>query len=185
PRDRERKRRLEARLGKRKSGSRQAVERCLAQLAEARPAGTDTVLTTDLKTAYVGSVRRVLGAGTRHLRCSSKIRRDEQNPLFRVNLTLAMLRDGASRLVRRTWAAAKLRERLEHHLWIWVAWRNYARRATTRESRSAAELLGVARRRCGAAELVRWHGRFRELVLQHRRGAGSSPCSPLESAWPA
>ena len=99
--------------------------------------------------------------------CSSKIRRDEWNPLFRVNLTLAMLRDGVSRLVRRTWAAAKLRERLEHHLWIWIAWRNYGRRATTREPRSAAELLGVAPQRYPASELVRWHGRFGELVLQH------------------
>ena len=167
PRDMARRKAYEVRFGKRKSGSKEAVERCLQQLADARPAGADTELTTDRKVAYVGSVQRVLGPGTRHVRCSSKIRRDERNPLFRVNLTLAMLRDGVSRLVRRNWAAAKLRERLEHHLWIWIAWRNYGRCATTHEKRSAAELLGVAGRRFEASELVRWHGRFSGLVLQH------------------
>ncbi|HKX45120.1 MAG TPA: hypothetical protein VJP77_00250 [Planctomycetota bacterium] len=167
PRDRVRRRLLEARVGRRRSGSRLAVERCLGQLVAARPKGAPIEITTDRKAAYPGSVRRLLGRRARHLRVSSKVRRDERNPLFRVNLTLAMLRDGVSRLVRRTWAAAKLRERLEDHLWIWVAWRNYGRRATTREARSPAQLLEVVRRRVPGAELLRWHGRFHELVLQH------------------
>ena len=41
-----------------------------------------------------------------------------------------MMRDGISRLVRRTWAASKCRERLEQHLWVWICYRNYIRGRT-------------------------------------------------------
>jgi hypothetical protein len=43
-----------------------------------------------------------------------------------------MMRDGISRLVRRSWGASKLRARLELHAWIWVVWRNYVRGSRTR-----------------------------------------------------
>ncbi|HKX46071.1 MAG TPA: hypothetical protein VJP77_05165 [Planctomycetota bacterium] len=167
PRDRARKRALEAVVGKRRSGSRAAVERCFQQLRRALPEAAPVVVTTDRKTAYVASLRRVLGRRVVHVRISSRRARNERNPLFRINLTLAMLRDGASRLVRRTWAAAKCRERLEDHLWMWAAWRNYVRRATTGEARSPAELLGVAGAPADCADLIRWHGRFSALALKH------------------
>ncbi|MBM3975755.1 MAG: hypothetical protein FJ299_02055 [Planctomycetes bacterium] len=49
-----------------------------------------------------------------------------------------------SRLVRRTWAAAKKREKLEKHLWVWVVFRNYVRRMINRSpGQSAASTLGL------------------------------------------
>ena len=164
-RDQARRRAMEAVHGKRRSGSRAAVERCFAQLRRALPPGAPVVVVTDRKTAYVTSLRRVFGRRVTHVRVSARRARNERNPLFRINLTLAMMRDGASRLVRRNWAAAKRHERLEDHLWMWSAWRNYVRRATTNEPRTPAELLGVVGVQACAADLIRWHGRFPELAL--------------------
>jgi hypothetical protein len=83
--------------------------------------------------------------------------RNYSNPLFPINHTLAMMRDGVSRLVRRSWAAAKLRERLELHLWIWVAYRNYVR-AITNEARhvTSAMALGIDSGKWKRREMLAW-----------------------------
>jgi hypothetical protein len=68
-----------------------------------------------------------------------------------------MMRDQVSRLVRRTWAASKIRARLERHLWLWIAWRNYVRPATADGTRDTAAMrLKLVERRLTAAELLRW-----------------------------
>ena len=91
---------------------------------------------------------------------SSKARRNTSNPLFPINHKLAETRDHVSRLVRRTWAAAKKRARLDQHLWVWIAWRNYvadwrsepaAKRAT-----SAAVQVKAERRKLSLKEFLRW-----------------------------
>jgi hypothetical protein len=88
---------------------------------------------------------------------SSKERRDTQNPLFAINHSLAMLRDGVSRLVRRTWGNAKLRERLALHLWIYAAWRNFVRYVSNeRRGETPAMALGLDPRRWTLVELLRW-----------------------------
>jgi hypothetical protein len=87
-------------------------------------------LETDRKATYPGSIRRVLGPKTRLCRIDSRLERSYRNPLFPINHTLAMLRDGMSRLVRRTWAASKRARRLELHFWVWLAYRNYVRDIT-------------------------------------------------------
>ncbi len=79
------------------------------------------------------------------------------NPLFPINHTLAMMRDGISRLVRRTWAASKLRERLEWHAWIWATWRNYVRGITNRSPRvTPAMAIGIEKEKWNATELCAW-----------------------------
>jgi hypothetical protein len=154
-RDREKKAAREQLLGKRRSGSRQAVEGCLKTLSTLVRSKRSLVLQTDCKHQYVESIRRVLGPKTVHLRTSSKDKRDYANPLFPINHTLAMLRDGLSRLVRRTWAASKLRARLEQHLWIWVCWRNYVRGVTNRApDTTPAMIVGAARRSVRREELL-------------------------------
>jgi hypothetical protein len=93
----------------------------------------------------------------RHERHSSKAERNYFNPLFPINHTFAMARDGLSRLVRRNWAAAKLRERLERHLWIWIAYRNYVRGITNDAPRvTPAMALGIDREQWQREELLAW-----------------------------
>lgn len=141
--------------GKRRSGSRRAVEACLEALERTRRNGRELVLETDKKHEYVRSIQRVLGEDTAHVRTSSKNRRDYGNPLFPINHSLAMLRDGVSRLVRRTWAASKQGLRLTHHLWIWVCWRNYVRGVTNRARHTTpAMIVGAAERAVRKDELL-------------------------------
>ena len=68
-----------------------------------------------------------------------------------------MMRDGISRLVRRTWAASKLRAKLERHAWIWLVWRNYVRAITNRSPRvTPAMALKVETKRWRPAEIFAW-----------------------------
>ena len=144
-------------FGKRRSGSTRAVRRTLAVLARVHAARGPIDLQTDRKQSYIGSASSTLGPRVRHERHSSTRKRNYQNPLFPINHTFAMLRDGISRLVRRSWAASKLRERLELHLWVWIVYRNYVRGITNRAPHvTPAMALGIEARQGCAAELLAW-----------------------------
>jgi len=155
--DRAKKLEREQEFGVRRSGSREAVARCFDALARShRPRG-DVRVQTDRKSTYSSILRRRFGSRLVHERHSSKARRDYGNPLFPINHTLAMMRDGISRLVRRSWAASKLRERLEQHAWIYLVWRNYVRPITNQAPRvSPAMALGVETRRWRTSEVGAW-----------------------------
>lgn len=156
PAYRRRKAEREARWGKRRSGSRAAVERCLETLRSGLR-GAGGVLESDRKGAYASSLRRVLGGRVAHVRHDSGGRRDWGHPLFAINHTLAQLRDGVSRLVRRSWAASKRRERLELHLWVWACWRNYVRGITNRARHvTPAMAAGLVPRPIRKDELLAW-----------------------------
>ena len=76
-----------------------------------------------------------------------------------------MLRDGVSRLVRRTWCHAKLRERLQAHLWIYVAWRNYVRGVSNkRRDVTPAMAIGVDPERWTLKDFLRWRAPFALLL---------------------
>jgi len=155
--DRVRKRERERVHGVRKSGSREAVKRCFDTLAAFHAPGSAVAVDTDRKSTYPGLLKRCLGSRVRHLRHSSTAKRDYGNPLFPINHTLAMLRDGVSRLVRRTWAASKLRQRLALHAWMWIAWRNYIRGITNQSpATSPAMALHVETRQWSVTELCAW-----------------------------
>jgi hypothetical protein len=157
PADRKRKEVREARFGPRRSGSREAVSKCFKTLAEVHSPSMPVVVETDLKATYPGILREHFGDRLAHARTSSKLKRDYSNPLFPINHTLAMTRDGLSRLVRRTWAASKLRERLEWHAWIWAVWRNYVRGITNAAPNVApAMAAGVARKRWSIVRICAW-----------------------------
>ena len=156
-RDRKRKEEREARFGRRRSGSRRAVSDCFKALAEVHTPLVPVVVGTDRKSTYPGILREHFGERVAHVRTSSKAKRDYSNPLFPINHTLAMTRDGISRLVRRSWAASKLRERLEWHAWIWAAWRNYVRAITNKAPKvTAAMAAGVASRKWSVARMCAW-----------------------------
>jgi hypothetical protein len=155
--DRLRKEEREQRFGRRTSGSRKAVEDCVETLAKVMSRTALVQVQTDHKVTYPPILRRQFGSRIAHQRYSSREKRDYKNPLFPINHTLAMMRDGISRLVRRSWAASKLRERLEDHAWIWATWRNYVRGITNKAPRvTPAMALGVEQKRWNRAELCAW-----------------------------
>lgn len=159
----------DAKASPRKSGSRAAVKRCFERLnahlvEHARPR-----VQTDCKPTYPSILNDVFGKGRcRHQRTISTLKRDTQNPLFAINHTLAMLRDGLSRLVRRTWAHAKLRERLDLHLWIYVAWRNYVRGVSNKRAmETPAMAVGIEDGRWTRDGILDWSARFPPLLTIH------------------
>ena len=154
---RKKKEALELREGKRRSGSLAAVRESFTRLARVHRATGSVAVQTDRKSSYSTNLKRMFADRLRHERHSSQTARNYSNPLFPINHTLAMMRDGMSRLVRRTWAAAKLRDRLAWHLWIWIAYRNYVRGITNRARHTTpAMALGVDRARWRREELLAW-----------------------------
>ena len=157
PKERLEKERLEQLLGKRRSGSRGAVEACLGALAGVLGKRSSEVLETDFKATYPGCIQRALGPWFGQKRTPSTLPRDRKNPLFPINHTLAQMRDGISRLVRRTWAASKQEARLRHHLWIWICWRNYVRGVTNEAPHTTPGMIVRAtQRKLGREEILRW-----------------------------
>lgn len=162
PRHERRKQRNIEREGPRTSGSTDAVDCCLTTAAELLSPECVATLRTDRKETYATIAKQRFPSAIRHVRISSRERRGLDNPLFRINRTLAMLRDGVSRLVRRTWAASKRSEWLTRHLWIWVTYRNYVRRMINRtREHSAASMLGLFRTRLALADLLGLRAEFR------------------------
>jgi transposase-like protein len=156
-RNRERKKKREDEHGLRCSGSRAAVAKCMETLAKHHSRSGPVHVQTDKKSSYRTILARRFGARLAHERHSSIARRDYSNPLFPINHTLAMMRDGISRLVRRTWAASKLRAKLATHTWIWVVWRNYVRGITNwKPRRTPAMALGIELKRWKPSEICAW-----------------------------
>src|SRR5436190_269330 len=155
--DLERKLRLEAKCGVRRSGSREAVKRCFEALACVRNPELLTVMVTDKAPHYPTALAETMTRNIVHLRCSGKAPKTLANPLWPINHTLAMLRDGLSRLVQRTWGATKERAWLAEHAWIWIAYRNYIRYFTNkRKYVSSAQLAGYVSRRFSKASFFEW-----------------------------
>ncbi len=195
PHDRKRRQEREKKYGKRRSQSREVVERSLRTLAAILPGDRAVEIQTDQKKTYVRLVRNAFPQRlVAHVRESSKKARNYTNVLFPINHTLAMMRDGVSRLVRRSWGASKRMSRLELHVWLWMAYRNYVRGVTSDESEETSAMsAGVVERRLGVAELLRWRGVFlvsdlqslrpdsgRIRLLWNRRPAFAQPlCSPV------
>ena len=157
-REREKLRALEEREGRRRSGSKQAVEALLGELGGVHDPRADVEMATDGKRAYLAAMRRRFGnRRASHSMESSQKPRNRDNSLFAINHTLAMMRDQISRLVRRSWGASKCRAELQKHVWIWTAWKNYVRGITNEAPNTTpAMALLVARAQLSTADLLRW-----------------------------
>jgi transposase-like protein len=155
--ERLRKAKLESLHGRRLNGSREAVSEALGFVRPLLGASGHGLVESDFKSTYPQLIRKTLGKSVAHKQHSSTAKRNRGNPLFPINHTLAMLRDGLSRLVRRSWAASKRRARLLEHLWIWIAWRNYVRPITNRVRHiTPAMALGVLGIQHSAVSLTTW-----------------------------
>jgi len=151
---------IEAKEGKRRSGSRRAVARTVEALERVARHTGRVEITTDRKASYRAALRRTFGDRVQHRRIDGRMRRGVRNPLFPINHTLARLRDLASRLVRQTWAAAKRRAALADQLAVIVAFRNYVdgwrSEPAVRQKTTAAVQLGLLPRKLTAAEYLVW-----------------------------
>jgi len=145
------------------------VARTFALLASTNEnSGDITKVQTDRKMTYGSILREAFGRAVVHERFDSKRARDYSNPLFPINHTLAMMRDGVSRLVRRTWAASKRSECLRLHMWIWLVWRNYVRGITVKAAKTTpAMAIGIDESPWERVRLFRWRHPFLDLDRVH------------------
>jgi transposase-like protein len=151
--------------GRRRSESRKAVFTCFFALAHAHEAGVGIDLQTDLKSSYGRLFKKAVGKQfASHQKVSGKAPRCYGSVLFPINHTLAMMRDGISRLVRRSWGVSKLRSRLELHFWVWVAYRNFIRGITVKTHTTPAQALGVTEAVWTISNLTRW--KWPELMMK-------------------
>ncbi|MCA8964246.1 MAG: IS1 family transposase [Planctomycetes bacterium] len=164
----------EAENGRRPDRSRQCVERVLCTLAAKCPEGP-VLLQTDKKSSYPTLARRLLGDRVTHEVTSSKRARDRRNPLFPINVTLAMTRDNCGRLRRKSWLVTKLASRLFHHVQLFAVYRNFVRRRFNRdeESETPARLLGLVPRNLAAGEVLAWRQDWGESSIHPMSSKGA------------
>jgi hypothetical protein len=153
---RARQERDEQKYGKRPDESRACVRQVLTELA--RRTSGELKLRTDEKTSYQTIAAEVLGSRVTHLTRSGRAPRNKHNPLFAINSTIAISRDYCGRLRRRSWLVSKKKERLQNHLRVFIAYRNYVRRRFQRDEReeTPAKLLGLLPRHLTFAETLGW-----------------------------
>ncbi len=159
PKSEERKKaiqRAEKRYGKRPDWSKQALSRVFRRLAYFTKDLEVIDFVSDKKTLYAFLLRRFFGRNVRHVKVSSKARRDRTNPLRHSNLTNAMARDLNGRLRRESWLVSKERRFLRLQLYLYAAYRNFVRRKINREPETPAQKLGFLPRAVVFEELLTW-----------------------------
>ena len=145
------------RNGKRRNESQRVCAEVLATVAQRCAGATSIHFRSDRKKTYPKLLRETFGEGrVRHLRISSKRPRDTANPLHRINLTLARLRDLLGRLHRRSWLVTKEGRYLDLYLMVFACYRNYHCVRFNGERHSPGELLGFVPRRLTKGELLSW-----------------------------
>ncbi len=148
---------LEAEEGIREDDSRECVHEVFARV-DRRLNGGKLRVHTDQKSTYGPILSEIFGDRVRHVTTSGKAKRDPSNPLFPINITLAMCRDNLGRLRRRTWLVSKKREYLRTHMQMFTVYRNYIRVRfnSDKSDCSSASVLGLLPRPLTFEEVTRW-----------------------------
>jgi len=90
-------------------------------------------ITTDAKPNYRTEVEKhvptaqllqVKNRGSRLKRLLNARRRNQHDKMFELNLIAARIRHDLSRMTRKSWVTTKLMERLQQHLFLFVAYQN-------------------------------------------------------------
>ena len=159
--------------GRRPDQSRRCVQKVLKVL-EARLRAGALTLRSDQKSSYATLVPEVFGERARHETTSGRDPRTSFNPLFAINVTIAMSRDNNGRLRRKSWLVTKLAEKLRHQLAIFVGYRNYIRQRFNRDPRadSPAKLLGLLPRALSWREVLRWRQDWGERSIHPMSRSG-------------
>jgi hypothetical protein len=142
--------------GHRPDRSRECVQKVLQSLA--RRIDGHFTLRTDEKSSYETLAKQVFGDRVRHETTAGTQIRTTFNPLFAINVTLAMTRDSCGRLRRRSWLVTKSRDRLQDHLAVFTVYRNYVRRRFNHDAahETPAMLLGLLPRQLHVREVLAW-----------------------------
>lgn len=156
----------EERHGPRPDQSSACVRKVLQELARKVPART-ILLRTDQKQSYATIAREVFRERLVHETTAGSLLRNTSNPLFPINVTLAMTRDNCGRLRRRSWLVTKKAERLQNHLAIFTVYRNYVRRRFNRdkEAQTPAVLLGLLPRNLDREEVLAWRQDWGDISI--------------------
>ena len=164
----------EKKRGRRPDESRACVQRVLRALAGKCPEG-DILLQTDMKSSYAKLARRIFGARLAHETTSSKQVRDKHNPLFPINVTLAMTRDNCSRLRRKSWLVTKRGVRLRDHMHLFAVYRNFVRRRFNRDAATdtPGKLLGLVPRNLKTREVLAWRQDWGDFSIHPMSVCGS------------
>ena len=167
--------RSEARHGVRKDLSKGALERTFARGAALASNQTWVFLQTDEKSSYPGLAASAFGEERLiHQRTNSRVARTTWNPLFPINHTEAMARDGLGRLRRNSWLVSQKRRYLDLGLQLYAAFRNFVRPRYNGEKLSPAARLELVPRRLTAAEVLSWRQeRGSESIHPLSRGRGT------------
>ena len=154
---RARQEREEAANGRRRDRSRVCVRATLHALA-GRLGDSSLTLLSDEKASYGTLATEVFGTSVRHIATSSRLPRTAFNPLFPINLTLAMSRDNCGRLRRDSWLVTEKRRCLQLHMHLFTAYRNYVRRRRNHDRAvdTPAVLLGLLARPLELEEVLAW-----------------------------
>lgn len=175
---RRRKQEREERVrGKRPDESRAVVHRVFEALR--RRARGKLELLTDQKSSYATLARKVFGADVHHATTSGKAPRTTRNPLFPINVTIAMSRDNCGRLRRKSWLVSKLAKWLSGQLAIFTVFRNYVRRRFNRDRahQTPAKWLGLLPRQLSPDEVVGWRQDWGTRSPHPLSHAGDRACS--------
>ena len=110
--------------------------------------------------------------------------RATHNPLFPINTTLAMTRDNCGRLRRRSWLVSKRADRLQEHLAIFTAYRNYVRRRFNRDAshQCPAWFLRLLPRALAPPEVLAWRQDWGERSIHPTSCRGETTAVRQESA---
>lgn len=160
--------------GKRADQSRECTRRVLQRLALVQPTG-EVTLRSDDKAMYGTLVREVFGERLRHETTPGTRARDQYNPLFAINVTLAMTRDLCGRLRRKSWLVTKVAACLQDHLHLFTVYRNYVRRRFNydKETETPAKLLGLLPRNLHVHEALAWRQDWGDRSIHPMSHCGS------------
>lgn len=155
----------ESRTGPRRDRSRRCVRAVMRRL-RGSTAGRIELL-SDEKVSYGQLGREVFGTDFCHSTTLSTLARGTFNPLFPINLTLAMTRDNCGRLRRRSWLVTEKRRCLQFHLHLFTAYRNYVRRRHNYDqpNETPGFLLGFVPRALRVREVLRWRQDWGEASI--------------------
>ena len=105
-----------------------------------------------LKGVFPESTHRRVESRKGAITGQGELKKVRWDPIFSLNHTAAMYRANVSRLVRKTWATTKKKDRLRHHLLIYAVWHNRVilERWERRRRKERGTTLRVERRRGNA-----------------------------------
>ena len=156
----------EKKHGKRVNHSNRVVRKVLQRAAAMTDTEADVTLICDKKKTYPRRAREAFGDRLREVQQFwSKIKRDTSNPLFRINLTHAMMRDNVGCLHRRSWLASKKRSRLSIRLAYFIAYRNYQRPRKNGEEKTPAQCLEICPKPIPNEVLLGWRQDWNERSI--------------------